>query len=207
MDAAAVEGGPDAAGPDAADADAAGPDAPGWDAKGPGWSMERLAALMAIGIAAGAGLGIATFEVIVGVAAIGLVTGGTLPTGSDLGYYALGLTFAGAAGAVLATAAAVGAIVALLLFDHWGERPPLYRAISAGLGAAAGAVVLLLVAGAPGLAGTLGGWVIVLGPVASGIAAGGSLYLFEKRMRKRDSVRSGTVEGDFGGRVPPGNKK
>jgi hypothetical protein len=206
MDAAAVEGGPDAAGPDAADADAAGPDAPGWDAKGPGWSMDRLAALMAIGIAAGAGLGIATFEVIVGVAAIGLVAGGTLPTGSDLGYYALGLTFAGAAGAVLATAAAVGAIVALLLFDHWGERQPLYRAVSAGLGAAAGAVVLL-VAGAPGLAGTLGGWVIVLGPVASGIAAGGSLYLFEKRMRKRDSVRSGTVEGDFGGRVPPGNKK
>ena len=40
-----------------------------------------------------------------------------------------------------------------------------------------------------------------------GIAAGGGLSLFERRMRKRDSVCSGTVEGDFGGRVPPGNEK
>jgi MFS family permease len=117
------------------------------------------------------------------------------------------VTFAGAAGAVLATAASVGAMVALVLFDHWGERPPLYRATIAGLGAAAAAVVLLLIAGAPGLAGTLGRWAVVIGAAASGIAAGGGLYLVEQRMRKREPVRSGTVEGDFGGRVPPGNEK
>ena len=145
--------------------------------------MNRVAAVMMTGIAAGAGIGVAIFEMIAlaGIGA-GMLRGGVLPTGSDLWLFVVGVAVAGATGAVVATAAAVGAIVALVLFDHWGERPTLSRAVIGGLGAAAGAAVLMLVYGS-GVSATAGAWVLAAGVLVSGLLAGGGLYLSETRMR------------------------
>jgi hypothetical protein len=56
---------------------------------------------------------------------------------SGSGPYAIvAVLFAGAVGAVIAATAGFGSLIALLVFDHWGERSPTYRALIAALGAA-----------------------------------------------------------------------
>jgi hypothetical protein len=85
---------------------------------------------------------------------------------------------------MLAAVGAVGALLALGMLDHWGERGPLPRAWIAGGGAAVVvSVVGGLIAAPIGLGSTIG--VVAFAVLAAGGAAGGGLYAFERALARR----------------------
>ncbi|MFP7834917.1 hypothetical protein [Marisediminicola sp. LYQ134] len=145
---------------------------------GPGWSLQRVAGLFCLGIATGAVLG-----AIAGYALM-LITW-------SLAYFIIVIIVAGATGAVIATVAGVGSIVGLLVADRWGEKPPRYRMIAAGVGAAItlAATTCLLVLSSDWAESPESLLLIPFVALIGGFAAAFGIGLFEQRMRVRDSTR------------------
>ncbi|MFO7691116.1 MAG: hypothetical protein R6W83_11300 [Cryobacterium sp.] len=142
---------------------------------GPGWSLLRVAALTVLGIIGGTLLG--------ALSAAGLVVfSGGFEIGSD-GFVLVTVIVGAVVGASIAGLAALGALVALVVGDHWGTRRPALRAVIAGLGAAvtiglSGLAFIntesLLTSAGLGVAAALSG----------ALCAGTALYLFERHQRR-----------------------
>lgn len=140
----------------------------------PGWSLPRVAALFVMGIVAGALIG--------GIVAAVLVLASrpdlSESTEPSLAFFAI--LVGGAVGSVLATVAGLGAIVGLLVFDHWGESSPTRRSWFAGIGAAATTLFVGLLATLSGAA-EIGVVAAAAAVVGAGVFAGAGLRVFERR--------------------------
>ncbi|MBD8101930.1 hypothetical protein ITJ66_05780 [Plantibacter sp. VKM Ac-2885] len=148
------------------------------EAADPGWSLLRVVPLFGLAVSVGAVAGAALAAGAELFGAVGTVS--VHP--ADLG--GIAVLVGGLVGGMLAAVGAVGALLALGILDHWGERGPVHRAWIAGGGAA---FLVLIVGGliaAPiGLASTIG--VVVFAVLAAGVAAGGGLYAFERALARR----------------------
>jgi len=148
------------------------------EAADPGWSLLRVVSLFGLAVSGGAAVG-------------AVIAAGTELFGSvgHLGSHPLDVAgiavlVGGLVGGMLAAVGAVGALIALSVLDHWGDRGAGHRAWIAGGGAA---FLVLIVAGliaAPiGFASTIG--VVVFAVLGAGGAAGGGLYAFERALSRR----------------------
>ncbi|MFP7834916.1 hypothetical protein [Marisediminicola sp. LYQ134] len=143
-----------------------------------GRSLLRVLALFCLGIVGGAVLGM------LAGAALAVVAG----SWQDAPLY---IVFSGAAGAFVATLAAVGSLAALLVTDRWDERSPQYRMVSAGIGAA-GVVASgcrIFIGAETWSAGLSTPLLVIFASLVVGLIAGLGLGLFERQMRHRDFVR------------------
>lgn len=144
----------------------------------PGWSLLRVVPLFGLAVSGGAAVG-------AGLAAGAqlLDTVGRIAVHpADLG--GIAVLVGGLVGAMLAAVGAVGALLALGVLDHWGERGPVQRALIAGGGAAVlVGIVGGLIAAPIGPASTLG--VVVFAVLAAGSAAGFGLHAFERALARR----------------------
>lgn len=148
------------------------------EAVDPGWSLLRVVPLFGLAVSAGAVVG----AVLAAGAELFESVGAVSAHPADLG--GIAVLVGGLVGGMLAAVGAVGALLALGVLDHWGERGPLPRAWIAGGGAAVlVSVVGGLIAAPIGLGSTIG--VVVFAVLAAGGAAGGGLYAFERALARR----------------------
>lgn len=148
------------------------------EAADPGWSLLRVVSLFGLAVSGGAVVGavIAAGAELVG--SVGRLAGHALDVAG------IAVLVGGLVGGMLAAVGAVGALVALGVLDHWGDRGPGHRALIAAGGAS---FLVLVVAGliaAPiGFASTIG--VLMFAVIAAGTAAGSGLYAFERALSRR----------------------
>lgn len=148
------------------------------EASDPGWSLLRVVSLFGVAVTGGALVGAVVAAGFAFLETVGRL--GTQPF--DAGVIAV--LVGGLVGGMLAAVGAVGALIALSVLDHWGEKGSGRRAWIAGGGAA---FLVLIVAGliaAPiGFASTIG--VVAFAVIGVGGAAGGGLYAFERALSRR----------------------
>ena len=132
-----------------------------------GWSLLRAVALFASGVAAGAALGVLTAGILV------LASRPDWTGPSEVTLAGFNLLVGGAAGAVVATTAAIGALLGLLAFDRMGNLTAARRSLVSGVAAAAAIAVFLSL---PSIAGRFDISFVaisVLAVVAGALAWGG----------------------------------
>jgi hypothetical protein len=132
-----------------------------------GWSLLHCVALFASGVAGGAVLGAVT----AGILVLASRPDWTAPGGVGLAGFALFI--GGAAGVVVATAAAIGAFLGLLVLDHLGNLSAARRSLVAGFAAAATIVAFLSLPYVAGRFDINFVWISVLAAVSGTLTWGG----------------------------------
>ena len=141
----------------------------------PSWSLQRIVALLGLGVVAGGVLGI----IVSGVLVLASRPDASAPGAVTSGFFTLFV--GGLAGGVVAFAAGIGAFLGLVIFDHGGESRPSRRFVIAGCGAAA-ATGLLLSLLSLGRVFDVGVMLVAVAAASSGCIAGFGLRRFERHL-------------------------
>ncbi|MGK9146020.1 hypothetical protein KXS11_00120 [Plantibacter flavus] len=159
------------------------------EAADPGWSLLRVVSLFGLAVSGGAVVGAVLAAGAEFFASVGHLGGRPLDVAG------IALLVGGLVGGMLAAVGAVGALIALSVLDHWGDRGPRHRAWIAGGGAAFLVLIVASLIAAPiGFASTA--TVVAFAVIGAGGAAGGGLYAFERALSRRPTV---WVDVDGGG--------
>ena len=141
----------------------------------PSWSLQRVVALLGLGVVAGGVLGI----IVSGVLVLASRPDASAPGAVTSGLFTLFV--GGMAGGVVAFTAGIGAFSGLVIFDHWGESRPSRRFVIAACGAAAATGLLLSVVSLGGVF-DVGVMLIAVAAASSGCIAGFGLRRFERHL-------------------------